>query len=165
MCYLCYLIPFDLLSRRYLRLDPLVASPAAINALVYGLDRIAALTAAGKTPAEAEAALLDEQPFRKTVAAAVASLGSVEELTALRAKTYDEKLRSGVERANKDFEADAVPDCARADCESPKETGDYYCLDCKKHFCDDCAYGSWPGHSRAEHRVMCNMDLEDEDLE
>jgi hypothetical protein len=137
-----------------LRFDPVVASPARVNALVYGLGL------------DADAA--DEEqakPFRAAVAAALATLGSVDELTARRSKTFDEKLRRGVEKADKDFvNEDVVPNCARAGCENAEGTGDNYCLDCKKHYCDDCGYSTWEGHSRSEHRVMCNMDLDEEDL-
>jgi hypothetical protein len=138
-------------------LDHKVYSAQYVNDLIYGVD-------ADGIPSEttfSEAQLA----ARAKVEEIVAILRDAETLKKLREEAYNINILPRVASAARDFAKETTPDCTRAECTKPKEEGHYFCLQCKIHLCEDCAYSAWEGHNDDDHDVRMLEDLEDEDLE
>lgn len=136
----------DTLLQR-LRFDPLVASFEDTNNFLFQMSSPEAL---------------EEQTWRSTIDKAVSGLLEPGKLAALRAEAYDVNLRARMERAEEVTKADEIeiPSCQRDGCEDPIKKGDYFCLDCKIHLCEDCAYSKWAEHDDDEHDVRMNEDVD-----
>lgn len=130
-----------------LRFDPLVVGFSEVNNFVYEID----------TPAK-----LEEQKWRDSIDKIIHDLKSTGKLASLRSAAYDKHLRTRMERAAETTKAEEVtiPACAKEGCEDADLKGDYFCLDCKIHLCEDCAYSTWGEHDDNEHDVRTNEDID-----
>jgi len=161
----------------YVRLDPVSTTADEANKIVFNLSPEVVPenenpegktepepeTEESKQKAKAEQAAYDEVIAR--VDNVLSSWQENDKLATTRQRIIDVTLSKRIERANQDLSTE-VPNCAsdKPDCENREATGFYYCLTCKKHMCEDCAYSAWDGHNDDDHEVRVNEELTPEDL-
>jgi hypothetical protein len=84
-------------------------------------------------------------------------------LQACRDDAFHTHIEPRIARSTQDFAklTAAEPDCQRDECGNKSEQGFYFCMDCKVHLCEDCAYSAWRDHNDDEHDIRINDDVED----
>lgn len=135
-------------------LDHKVLTASHVNRIIYNVD---ADGVAATEHSEEEAA------YRNKVEKIVDSLRDKDVLQAKRTEAYTVNILPRVARATADFAKEKTPDCGREECSNREEQGFYYCLQCKIHLCEDCAYSAWGDHNDDDHDVRMNEDLDDEE--
>jgi hypothetical protein len=100
--------------------------------------------------------------YAKEAAELIKLIEDPEVLMTSREEAFRVHIEPLIARTEQDFAAltAAAPDCARAECGKPQATGEYFCLDCKIHLCEDCAYSAWDGHNDDDHEIRANFDLD-----
>lgn len=84
---------------------------------------------------------------------------NTEQLIKIRSEHYDKYLRARVETVQAPT-VDTTPDCQNSSCEESKHQGFYFCIDCKLHLCETCAYSIQGTHDDNIHEVCPNEELE-----
>lgn len=131
----------------FVALDHKVLTPTFVNELTY-------LYPNGDVP-----------DYAKDAAAMIEQIKDKQVLEEKRTIAFALNIEPRIARSTQDFAAltAAQPNCQRAECEDKEESGYYYCLDCKIHLCENCAYSAWDGHNDNDHDVRMNEDVSDTD--
>jgi hypothetical protein len=101
--------------------------------------------------------------YAKEAAELVEQLSDHYILQACREDAFQTHIEPRIERSAADFAKLTAkePDCQRAECSKKVEQGFYYCMDCKIHLCEDCAYCAWGDHNDDDHDIRINDDVDE----